>query len=84
MGKYEIEIQQASEPSDIIWENRHFTPSERTKKKILVWMILVFMLVISFALIFICASKSALEKSIYPDVSCTDLEVYTYGNDLQN
>ena len=23
---HEIEIQEASEPSDIIWENRHFTP----------------------------------------------------------
>jgi len=26
LQKCEIEIQQASEPSDIIWENRHFTP----------------------------------------------------------
>ena len=26
-GDHEIEIQEASEPSDIIWENRHFTPA---------------------------------------------------------
>jgi len=26
LGNHEIEIQPASEPSDIIWENRHFTP----------------------------------------------------------
>jgi len=26
LDTHEIEIQQASEPSDIIWENRHFTP----------------------------------------------------------
>ena len=25
-GKHRIEIQSASQPSDIIWENRHFTP----------------------------------------------------------
>ena len=25
LGDHVIEIQQASEPSDIIWENRHFT-----------------------------------------------------------
>jgi hypothetical protein len=25
LGDQEIEIQKASEPSDIIWENRHFT-----------------------------------------------------------
>jgi hypothetical protein len=24
--KYHLELQEASEPSDIIWENRHFTP----------------------------------------------------------
>ena len=27
LGKYEIEVQPASEPTDIIWENRHFTPA---------------------------------------------------------
>jgi len=26
IGVHDIEIQEASEPSDIIWENRHFTP----------------------------------------------------------
>ena len=25
LGKFEIEIQPASEPTDIIWENRHFS-----------------------------------------------------------
>jgi hypothetical protein len=29
---YEIEIHQAPEPSDIIWENRHFTPRDIFKK----------------------------------------------------
>ena len=27
--KYHLELQSASEPSDIIWENRHFTPAQR-------------------------------------------------------
>ena len=27
VGDHEIEVQQASEPSDIIWENRQFTPA---------------------------------------------------------
>ena len=27
LGDQFIEIQEASEPSDIIWENRHFTPT---------------------------------------------------------
>ena len=32
IGDHEIEIQPASEPSDIIWENRHYTPFERKKR----------------------------------------------------
>ena len=32
IDQHEIEIQPASEPSDIIWENRHYTPFERRKR----------------------------------------------------
>jgi len=58
LGKNEIEIQQASEPSDIIWENRHFTPWQRTKKECIVWSILTVMLLVSFVLIYTCESYS--------------------------
>lgn len=49
-----IEIQPASEPSDIIWENRHFTDGDRRKKACTVWTILIIMLLCSFVLIYIC------------------------------
>ena len=29
-----LELQEASEPTDIIWENRHFTPAQRNKKRL--------------------------------------------------
>ena len=48
IGTHELEIQGASEPSDIIWENRHFTPWERSKKAIIVWVILILCLLASF------------------------------------
>lgn len=30
----EIDIKEASEPSDILWENRHWTPLDRYVKKV--------------------------------------------------
>ena len=44
-----LEFFRACEPSDIIWENRHFTPWERSKKAIIVWVILILCLIGSFA-----------------------------------
>ena len=54
LDEHVIEIQPASEPSDIIWENRHFTDGDRRKKACTVWTILVIMLLCSFVLIYIC------------------------------
>ena len=47
LGK-RLDFFRASEPSDIIWENRHFTPWERSKKAIIVWVILILCLLASF------------------------------------
>ena len=54
LGEHVIEIQPASEPSDIIWENRHFTEGDRRKKECTVWSILIIMLLCSFCLIYYC------------------------------
>lgn len=53
LGDQTIEIQQASEPSDIIWENRHFTPAQRFKKGIIVSFIIGLALLASFVVVFI-------------------------------
>lgn len=53
LGKHELDIQEASEPSDIIWENRHFTPKQRKCKEIQVCLILTLMLLASFIVIYI-------------------------------
>ena len=53
IGVHDIEIQPASEPSDIIWENRHFTPFDRKKKELVVYTIITLMLFISFIIIVI-------------------------------
>lgn len=67
----EIDVKEAVEPSDIIWENRNFTENQRTFKKIIVTIIVAILLSISFAIIFICQKKSLAFKNKYPRVKCS-------------
>ena len=73
LDEFSIEIQQASEPSDIIWENRHFTPTDRLKKKIVVFFTILILLLLSFVLIYVCSSYSLKLLKVYPSVTCGDL-----------
>jgi len=75
-GEEEIEIQPASEPSDIIWENRHFTPTERLKKAICVGITIFLMLLASFVVIFMSQKWSYDFMDVYPIVSCADYDIY--------
>ena len=79
-GVHEIEIQPASEPSDIIWENRHLTEFERGKRKVIVYTIISVMLFISFIIIFVLQSVSDKAIAKYPIISdCSKL--LGYGNE---
>lgn len=61
---------EASEPTDIIWENRHFSDLERFKRTLIVCAILFGVLCCSFALIY-TAQKTALQmKQKYPKMKC--------------
>ena len=77
LDKYNVEIKSASEPSDIIWENRFVTGWQRTKREIIVWSCLACMLLVSFALIFIFSEMSYRMVSKYPYLDCETL----YGHD---
>jgi hypothetical protein len=70
LGDQEIEIQKASEPSDIIWENRHFTPTQRLKKAIIVVLTIGFALLLSFVVVFVSRQYSATVAAKYPPVNC--------------
>ena len=50
----DISIQPASEPSDIIWENRNISAASRFFKKIVVTIVIVLALAVSFMIIFVC------------------------------
>ena len=55
LGKFTIDIQKASEPTDIIWENRQHSESTRFCRSIVVYISLIFLLACSFLLILICS-----------------------------
>jgi|APSaa5957512535_1039671.scaffolds.fasta_scaffold15528_3 hypothetical protein len=52
LGVEEIKIKEAAEPTDIIWENREYSPTERTVRTVIVWIIIVCLLGVSFIIIF--------------------------------
>ena len=83
MGNHEIEIQQASEPSDIIWENRHFSDAQRYSKSLIAWIIILLLLGISFIMIFLCSQYSVKMLLKYPVVNCTNLTELQSASELQ-
>jgi hypothetical protein len=70
----ELDLQDASEPTDIIWENRHFKPATRTTKRFIVYFVIVFLLAISGAIIFTFTKISLAAKFKYPKVNQADIQ----------
>jgi hypothetical protein len=66
----ELDLQEASEPTDIIWENRAFTPTRRTVKRVVVGIITLTMLLISATIIYVCSKTSLSIKTKYPIIDC--------------
>lgn len=79
-----LEFDDASEPTDIIWENRHFTSWDRLRKTIVVVIAIGILLACSFLLIFIFSKQADKARTKYPVVNC---DAYTgptgYGDALK-
>jgi len=70
----EIDVGQASEPSDIIWENRHFTSGQRFLRTMVVSFAVFCMLCVSFALIFTAQKTAIAMKQKYPKQNCVEVQ----------
>ena len=68
-----LEFARASEPSDIIWENRDWTPWDRKKKSIIVWTIISLVLFGSFIIMFKFTNISSKMAQKYPIIECHKL-----------
>jgi hypothetical protein len=71
----------ATEPTNIIWENRHFTPKERFTRAIKATAIIVLLILVSFAIIVACKSVSIAFNSKYPAIN-QELYELAYGEEL--
>lgn len=71
----------ASEPTDIIWENRHFTAKDYLIRSTIALCIVGGLLFLSFLLIFFISTTSAKMVAVYPQVECAGIEK-SYQGDL--
>ena len=73
----EMFFQDASEPTDIIWENRHFTAADYVKRQAIAFLVVCVVLAISFFTIFKISTYSAKVASVFPPVDCEGIsELY--------
>jgi hypothetical protein len=49
---------EATEPTNILWENRHFTPGDRLKRGLVAFAVIFVLVFISFSIIFYCKTIS--------------------------
>jgi Calcium-dependent channel, 7TM region, putative phosphate len=78
-------LSESTEPTNILWENRHWTPADYFKRGLIVFSIITLLILISFSIIFFCKSYSIQVFSKYPSVECPVLQkTYTSaaGKDL--
>jgi len=66
----QIEIQDASEPTDIIWENRQYGEFGRNVKRVFVWTFIFIMLAISASIIYKFTLISNSAKFMFPPANC--------------
>ena len=51
----DLNLNEAAEPTDIIWENRRYTAIDRFNRTLMVWCVVALLLTASFVVIFICS-----------------------------
>jgi len=74
-----MEFKQASEPTDIIWENRIYTKTDYFFRELVAFTIIGILLFGSFAFIYKVARTSAEIAREFPKVDCDAIEM-TYGS----
>ena len=65
-----LDMTPATEPSDIIWENRYFTKNQRRKKRCVVFISVLLMLAASGSVIFKLSTMRHQSKNKYPPTNC--------------
>eukprot|EP00353_Schmidingerella_taraikaensis_P001871 CAMPEP_0185597970 /NCGR_PEP_ID=MMETSP0434-20130131/81705_1 /TAXON_ID=626734 ORGANISM="Favella taraikaensis, Strain Fe Narragansett Bay" /NCGR_SAMPLE_ID=MMETSP0434 /ASSEMBLY_ACC=CAM_ASM_000379 /LENGTH=156 /DNA_ID=CAMNT_0028226837 /DNA_START=1580 /DNA_END=2050 /DNA_ORIENTATION=+ len=82
--KEQVNIKEATEPTDIIWENRHIRKNWRTLRWMCARMIMIIFAFIGFALIIILLKNKLAVQYVSnpPGINCDNV-VEVYGDNLQ-
>lgn len=75
-------FEKATEPTNIIWENRFLTKGQRFRRTIEVSVIILGLILVSFSIISACKVASAKFSLKYPQVECGPLQS-AYGTKLE-
>lgn len=78
----EFRFVDASEPTDIIWENRLFTSKDYIVRQLKAFLIIAILLAGSFGIIFAISGYSAKMAAVFPPQDCAGVEE-AYGTQLE-
>lgn len=81
MGQ-EMKFTKPSEPTDIIWENRHFTRKEYIMRELTAYAIIGVLLFGSLIVIYVISAYSMNLAAVFPPTDCNGLQL-AYGDELQ-
>lgn len=79
----EFRFKDASEPTDIIWENRHFTRKDYIIRELFAFGIIVLLLFVSLLIIMYISLYSARMAATFPPQNCAEVQS-AYGAQLGN
>ena len=67
-------MKEATEPTNILWENRHFTDQERWTRTIHALLLIFLLVFASFAIIYYVKVTALLIALKYPNVDCVSVK----------
>ena len=75
-----MKFKTCSEPTDIIWENRHFTRRDYFFRQLWAFIIIAVLMFVSLIVIYVISAYSADLAKVFPPVDCKSLKK-AYGSD---
>ena len=78
----EMKFIKPSEPTDIIWENRHYTPFDYLLRQLWAALIVGVLLFVSLIVIYAISAYSMKLAAVYPPTNCDSIDA-AYGAEIQ-
>ena len=79
----DLYLTEASEPLNIIWENRHFSGNDRLIRGLQATALITVLMLASFMVIYLCKSTSITISDTYDVDDCTTINA-AYGTSLEH